>query len=122
MHLESVVLNLFYFQLQLKVYHWQTFSASRHLAAENLLGKLQEFTDNLVEFYQGKKETRLQLKGDSRVELQNVVVSRQDYGEDLIKELCAEIEKIKCSDQAIDNKRQEFLGEVERTLYLFTLE
>ena len=122
MHLESIVLNLFYFQLQLKVYHWQTFSSPRHLAAENLLGKLQEFTDNLVEFYQGRKEMRLHLKGDSKIMLQNVVVSREDYGEDLIKELCTEIEKMQCSDQAIENKRQEFLGEVERTLYLFTLE
>ena len=122
MYLESVVLNLFYFQLQLKIYHWQTFCAPRHRAAENLLEKLQEFTDNVVEFYQGRKGMRLHLKGDSKIMVQNVVVAGEDYGEELIKELCAEIEKMQCSDQAIENKRQEFLGEVERTLYLFTLE
>lgn len=122
MDLESLVLNLFYFQLQLKLYHWQTRSAPRHRAVESLLEKLQDFTDTVVEFHQGRNRMRLNLERASTIKIQNVVESGLDRGEELIQSLCDTVEDMVYSDQAIENKRQEFLGEVERTLYLFTLE
>lgn len=121
MHLENTVVKLFHFQLHLKLYHWQTRSAPRHAAAESLLGKLQQFTDDVVEFCQGRHNNRIDLSQPQMLTLENVVESGKDYGKDLVESLCEEIEDMQCDDQAIDNKRQEFLGEVERTLYLFSL-
>lgn len=113
---------LFHFQLHLKIYHWQTFSAPRHAASERLLSKLQEFTDDMVEFCQGRHETRLNVELGSTLKLRNVVEEGEDYGYELVRDLCKNIEELKCEDQAIDNKRQELLGEIERTLYLFTFQ
>jgi len=122
MHLESTVLKFFHFQLHLKLYHWQTRSAPRHAASESLLVKLQQFTDDVVEFCQGKHGNRIDFVESPTLMLENVAEDGEDYGEELVERLCEEIEKMKCEDQAIDNKRQEFLGEIERTLYLFSLQ
>jgi hypothetical protein len=89
---------------------------------ESLLEKLQDFTDTVVEFHQGRNRMRLNLERASTIKIQNVVESGLDRGEELIQSLCDTVEDMVYSDQAIENKRQEFLGEVERTLYLFTLE
>jgi hypothetical protein len=122
MWLESVVPKLLYYQLRLKLYHWQTMSEPRHRAAESLLGKLQEFTDDVVEFCQGRHQHRLQFSSPQKIRLSNEVESGIDYGVELLHELCEEMEKMECVDEAIDNKRQEFLGEVERTMYLFSFQ
>jgi hypothetical protein len=104
------------------LYHWQTFSAPRHVAAEKLLESLQEFTDSLVEFCQGRRNTRIQFKAPQKLYLKNVVEAGEDFGYQLLEELCKDIEEMRCEDQAIENKRQEFLGAVERAMYLFTLQ
>ena len=122
MWLARVVPKLLHYQIHLKLYHWQTFSEPRHRAAEALLDKLQEFTDNVVEFCQGRNRHRLQLSGQERIRLKNIVEEGRDEGEQLVLDLLGEIEAMESEDEAIENKRQEFLGEVERTLYLFSFE
>jgi hypothetical protein len=76
----------------------------------------------MVEFCQGRHENRLNVKPDSTLTLINVVEDGEDYGYELVRDLCKNIEELKCEDQAIDNKRQELLGEIERTMYLFSLQ
>ena len=39
---------------QIKVYHWQTKSFSRHKATDEVVGKLDENIDQFVEVYMGK--------------------------------------------------------------------
>jgi hypothetical protein len=121
MELGEVVSKLFYYQLHLKVYHWQTRSAPRHRASEDLLGKVQSFTDDLVEMCQGRYEKRIFFE-KQKIALRNMVEDGEDYGYALLRELCKMIEEFECDDEAVENKRQELLGEVERSLYLFTLQ
>jgi hypothetical protein len=122
MWLENTVPRLLQYQIHLKLYHWQTFSEPRHRASQALLEKLRDFTDNIVEFCQGRHRHRLRLTGQERIRLNNIVEDGKDKGEDMLLALLEEIETMECEDEAIENKRQEFLGEVEKTLYLFSFE
>ena len=54
MNSSKIVENLFKFQLELKLYHWQTKSFSRHKATDSLVPELLEFIDKFIESYQGK--------------------------------------------------------------------
>jgi len=118
--LGDVVSRLFYYQLHLKVYHWQTRSAPRHKAAEDLLDKVQSFTDDLVELCQGRHDMRIRFE-KHKIVLRNLVDEDEDYGYALLRELWKMVDEFECEDDAVENKRQELLGEVERAMYLFTL-
>lgn len=118
--LGDVVSRLFYYQLHLKVYHWQTRSAPRHKAAEDLLGKVQAFTDDLVEFCQGRNEMRIQFE-KQKIVIRNLVED-EDYGYALLRELWKMVDEFECDDDAVENRRQDLLGDVERAMYLFTLQ
>lgn len=117
-----MVLSLLEYQLHLKLYHWQTRSAPRHVAAENLLGKLQQFTDDVVEFCQGRHGIRIQFDSPKSIMLYNMVEGGKDKSVATLHSLLEMLDELECDDEAIDNKRQEMLGEVQRTLYLFSLQ
>ena len=121
MDLGDVVSRLFYYQLHLKVYHWQTRSAPRHKAAEDLLSKVQAFTDDLVEMAQGRDDIRIVFQ-KQKIPLRNIVEEGEDYGYALLRDLWKLVDEFECDDDAIENRRQDLLGDVERTMYLFTLQ
>jgi len=54
MNSKLIVKNLFQFQFQLKLYHWQTRSFSRHKATDELTVSLLKFIDTFIESFQGK--------------------------------------------------------------------
>jgi hypothetical protein len=107
----------FFFTLQLinKIYHWNTQSYARHIASDKFNSNLLALTDKFVEVYIGiykVKPTITQIN----VELMNDtdIVS-------LFENSKKYFEEIKITDSGLLNIRDELLGEINQTLYLFAL-
>ena len=114
----------------LKLYHWQTTSYARHITSGQLFDLLIILLDKLVETYQGKYE-RINV---SNIDLNITKLSDSDIISMLKESIIylnniEDYTKIKKSDSAthragsdsdILNIRDEIIGEITKTLYLFT--
>jgi glutaredoxin 2 len=106
---------------QIKVYHWQTKSFSRHKATDDLTSKLDELIDEFVETYMGKYgrpkvSGSIHISNFTEAGARSFVAQKRKYLEvDLPK-------KIKSTDTDLLNVRDEILGELNKVLYLFTLQ
>jgi len=120
---KSKVLNkLLELKTQLKLYHWQTKQHSRHMAADKFLGKAEDIIDNIIETYQGKYGTIQLNKNSKNIKLDNI--SNGDitkYLETVRKYLVEDYPKILDKNVNTDllNLRDELLGSINTTLYLF---
>jgi hypothetical protein len=116
----------FFFELreQLKLYHWQTTSYSRHTGTDRILGELDSKIDSFVEVWIGKYD-RPRLTTATRTitvgnlsEKQAVVFVKKALLY-LIGPLSASLNPAKDMDLA--NIRDEIIGSLNQLLYLFTL-
>jgi hypothetical protein len=116
----------FFFNMreQIKVYHWQTHSFSQHKATDELLDALDKTIDEYVEIYMGKY-------GRPRISARSNTVRIQNMNSKMavrfVKGCIAYIEgplvkKLKPTDTALINLRDEMLGDLTKVLYLFTLQ
>ena len=118
----TIVHDLLEFSAQIKIYHWQTKVYARHIASDKLFGEINELIDKFVEIYIGKYE-RPQLQGASKtLKLDNYSdAAMVDYLQKWIKyfqdKLPGQIDK---KDTDLLNIRDEMMGLVNNTLYLFT--
>lgn len=115
----------FFFSLQLniKLYHWMTKKHPRHLASDNLFSNLAELVDQFIEVYFGKYERPkigefdikvINLSDKSIIDFLNMAIQK------LSREFPDHIDLNMDTD--LLNIRDEIIGEINRTLYLFTLE
>ena len=110
-------------QAQIKLYHWQTKSYARHVGSDKLSESLAKNIDKFVEIYIGKYE-RPMLKGPTCMfRLENKTeTSIIDYLNTWItyleKTLPTMIHK---NDTDLLTIRDEMLGDLNQTKYLFTL-
>lgn len=114
----------FFFELSnnTKLYHWMTASFARHKASDELFASITELSDRFMETFMGKygrpkqaTATTLALKcftDKSIVQyLKNCIAYLEgDFAKPLNKE-----------DTDLINIRDEILGKIKQTLYLFTL-
>lgn len=105
---------------QIKLYHWQTGSFARHKATDDLVGSLDDHIDTFMETYMGKYgrpkvSGTIKLHNFSEKAARDFVSKQTDY---LTKVLPR---KLKSTDTDLLNIRDEILGDVNKTLYLFTL-
>ena len=105
----------------LKLYHWQTTSYARHITSGELFDLLNVLLDKLIETYQGKYE-RINV---SSIELNIGKLSDSDIISMLKESIIylnniEDYTKIKKGDTDILNIRDEIIGEITKTLYLFT--
>ena len=117
----SIVTEMLTIRNQIKVYHWQTKSFARHKATDDLTAKLDELVDTFVETYMGKYG-RPKVSGSIHISnftesgARSFVAQKRKYLEvDLPK-------KIKSTDTDLLNIRDEILGELNKVLYLFSLQ
>ena len=116
----SIVTEMLTIRNQVKVYHWQTGSFARHTATDGLTAKLDELIDEFVETYMGKYgrpkvSGAIKVSNFSEGAAKSFVAQKRKYLEvDLPK-------KLKPSDTDLLNVRDEILGELNKVLYLFTL-
>lgn len=106
----------------IKVYHWQTYTYSRHKASDKLVKSLSEKIDQFMEVLQGKRGVRLIIPDNntflaenqtdtSIVELLNMF--KKYLSDKLPTYLYPE-------DTDLLNIRDEMLANINQTLYLFT--
>ena len=120
---QVLVPQLFGFRDQLKMYHWQTKSHSRHVASGDFVTNLTEFIDTFVEVYQGKYG-RIQLDNIVSIKLKNmndttVIDYLNKYKNYLIYTIPGTLDNVKDTD--LLNLKDEMLAEANKFLYLFTL-
>ena len=121
--LTFIVHKLLHFQVSLKIYHWQTTSYSRHKATDNLYGLISDKIDKFVETLQGTRGTRaeftskcnIKLNNFSDVDGKNLLLAFKTWLENDLAKL---LDK---KETDLINMRDDMLGDVNQTLYLFTL-
>ena len=108
---------------QLKIYHWQTQSYSRHKASCKLIEQLTGMTDKIIETIQGSRNVRLlmpsnfntiKLNNQTDKSIEDLLVYFKNWLNDKFPKYLLN------KDKDILNMRDELLGNVNQTLYLFT--
>jgi hypothetical protein len=112
------------FRDQLKIYHFQTLSYSRHKASDKLVNSINDQLDRFMETLQGSRDTRLVLTSSSRIikltnqkdeDVTNMLVAFKEW---LLNRLPAMLQPF---DKDLSNIRDEMLGSVNQTIYMFSL-
>lgn len=115
----------FFLQLrnQVKLYHWQTRSYSRHKATDDAVDRLDEHIDKYVEVYSGK-HGHLRLSGETG---SFKLVNMTEAGavrciQAAIKYLAGPLTRsLKPADSDLANIRDEMIADLNQLLYLFSL-
>ena len=112
----------FHMLMNIKVFHWNTYNFVQHKATDDLYNELQGLVDQFVEVYMGKY---------SRIRFdESFSVDVHDFDESDFKKLLdyyiSFLKKdlpryLKSSDTDLLNIRDEMLGLLNKTIYLFTL-
>jgi hypothetical protein len=120
---EDLVKLFFHMNLNIKLYHWQTKSYARHKATCDLHAILASLSDQFIEVYMGRYG-RPEFSENFPIMVKELSdKDAKDLIEEYITVLKKEVSKyIKSSDTDLMNIRDEMLGELNKTLYLFTLE
>jgi DNA-binding ferritin-like protein len=107
---------------QIKIYHWQTMKFPRHKSTDDLIDKLDDNIDKFVEVYMGKYG-RPNFKGKASIKIHNFKDSEGPaYLRSAVDWLTKELPKyLKRTDTDLLNIRDEILGDLNQSLYLFTL-
>lgn len=113
--------TFFKFQNELKLYHWRTYSYSRHVATDKLYNDLLDLIDEFVEVYMGKF--------NNRVEIIDKPITIKNYNEKNVNKLFNNFKKFllnlnfpnKKNTSDLYNIRDEILVLIENTKYRFTL-
>jgi DNA-binding ferritin-like protein len=118
-NITEIVRFFFTLQLNMKIYHWNTKSYARHKASDEFGGKLLPLVDKFVEVFIGKYKANPM---PSSIKILEGFVT--DEGSVSLLEKAREyLEKLnsKINDTELLNIRDELLGEVNQTLYLYQL-
>jgi DNA-binding ferritin-like protein len=118
----KVIQDLLTILNQIKYYHWETCSFARHKALGDAYDSLSESIDEFVEILLGKygKDSLQQISLNIRTgnEIDPCVAL-----DEIIGFLVSLTEKLDCScDTDLLNIRDEMLGTINHTKYLFTLQ
>jgi hypothetical protein len=116
----------FFFSMreQIKLYHWQTKSYSRHKATDEVISKIDEISDEFVETYMGKYGRPHMTPKTNTIRITNLSESGiVKFVKECISDLQGPITKTLDATKDTDllNLRDELLGELNKLLYLFTL-
>jgi DNA-binding ferritin-like protein len=108
---------------QIKLYHWQTKSYSRHKATDGVIDSLDEHIDKYVEIYMGKYGRPKMTAKTNTVKVANLSEKNiSTFIAQCIKVLQSTLVKhLKPDDTDLFNIRDEMLGELHQLQYLFTL-
>lgn len=119
---EDIIKVFFHMQHSIKLYHWQTTVFARHKATDDLLSSLSGLIDKFIEVYIGRYE-RPKFKNGLKININELnEISAADTLNVYIKYMKNEIPKFLNEDDTdLYNIRDEMLGELNKTLYLFTL-
>ncbi len=115
----------FFFSLQnnIKMYHWQTLSYARHKATDNLLIGIDALIDRFMEIYQGKYgkipvgSTTINIRTLTDEETATDFIQKCIH---FLSNITEEDTNLSINDTDLLNIRDEMVGLLNQTLYLFT--
>lgn len=118
---EAIIEMFFHMSTNIKLYHWQTKSFARHKATDELLLVIQPLIDTFIETYMGRYG-RPQFNGSFSFDIEEL---NETTSNQLIKYYITFLKKevpkyLQESDSDLMNIRDSILGELNKTLYLFT--
>lgn len=107
---------------QIKVYHWQTITYSRHIATNDLLTKLDANIDQFIEVYIGRYGRPTFSGKTSRIHLMNIGDSDAPaILTDAIRWMTERLPGyLKKTDTDLLNIRDTIVGDLNQVLYLFS--
>ena len=115
----------FFFDLSnnTKLYHWNTTSFARHKASDSLFESIVELSDKFMETYMGRYGRPKMTEKNSKLSLKSLTdKSIVDYYKSCVSYLEKSFAKsLTADDTDLINIRDEILGMLNQTLYLFTL-
>jgi hypothetical protein len=116
----NVLMNLYD---QVKIYHWQTMHFPRHEAAGKLIESLDDLIDSFVETYMGKYGRPKLTTKTGTIHIRNFHDKQAPaLMKDAIDWMTHDLpKKLKSTDTDLLNIRDEIVGVLNKTLYLFTL-
>ena len=119
---EELTLKLVQIQLQFKFLHWQTFGDAKHRAYGEIYDSLGDNIDKFVESMMGKygrpefdSEFSLMFQDISALSVQNFMDGITEFLVGMTDQLDSRY------DTDLLNVRDEMLGDINQTLYLFRL-
>jgi hypothetical protein len=117
----DIVTHLLTIRNQVKLYHWQTGSFARHKATDDLTAALDLNIDTFVESYMGRYgrptvSGSIKLHNFSESAARAFVAKETTYLSTILPR------KIKKTDTDLLNLRDTILGDLNKVLYLFTLQ
>lgn len=120
--MDTIVQMLLQFQTSIKILHWQTLSYAKHIATDTLHTTMAANIDKFVEVMQGKygrvkfeRHADILLLNSNKSDDLNLLKFMQHWLETDLPKL------IENKDTDLLNIRDEMLGSIKQTIYLFTL-
>jgi len=112
------------FRDQLKIYHWQTASYARHKASDSLGSDINDKMDSFIEIMQGSRGVKLSISASEPITLVHQTDSTirellEGFKNWLLDDLPYYLNDD--TDTDLKNLRDEIVGDINQTLYLFTL-
>lgn len=109
---------------KLKIYHWATKSYARHVASQALYESLSDNVDKFMETIQGMENKRLIIPPNQSIQYKNendktIVTFLQNFANWLKDTLPTTFNK---KETELSNIRDDMLTDVNKTLYLFSLD
>lgn len=123
--MSKILLSFLTFQTQLRMYHWSTKKYNRHIESGNLYEKIDTLIDQFMETLQGKlgpvtyKKAMLKLRSTSD---SGIVSDMNKFKLFLTRDIDLYLNQFSHMNNDLQNIRDEMLGAVNRSLYLFTLQ
>jgi hypothetical protein len=119
---EDIIKMFFTTTTMIKLYHWQTRVHARHEASDSLHTKLSELMDKFIETYMGRY-SRPSFKSSFQITVSEL---NDENAGDLLREFSNYLKNdlpkhIGKMDTDLLNIRDEIMGELHKTLYLYTL-
>jgi len=122
--MSKLLLTFLTFQTQLRMYHWSTKKYNRHIESGNLYEKIDALIDEFMETLQGKlgpvtyKKAMLKLRSTSD---SAIIGDMNKFKVFLSRDIELYLNRFSHMNNDLQNIRDEMLGAINRSLYLFTL-
>ena len=117
--LEDITQHFLQFHIHIKIYHWQTYSYSRHKASDTLFQALLEKIDQFIETSMGHLSSHLKFKKNKSLSLLNISDSKIQKILKQFEKYLIQLDSIHYTD--LLNIRDDILGLLYQTHFLFSL-
>lgn len=117
-NINKIVTLFIFLQTTMKIYHWNTKSYPRHKASDEFIEKFSSNVDKFVEVFMGRYNITLNI---NNIEIGQQIDDSNVF--ELLERCRKSLEDFTCciKDSELLNIRDEMLGDINQTLYLFRL-